>query len=114
MPGYSSYTIISALSNICKEYFSFFLCPCVDEEAEGDFVEPFVYFQYGADGVLCRVPFSVDIDGERGIFGLCGPSPVFTGLSAVASRAALAGDDGGSPCKGRRLQDVAVYSFRHQ
>ncbi len=91
----------------------FQLCPSIDEQAEGGFVEPFVHVQYGADGVLCRVPFSVDIDGKRGIFDLGGPSSVFVGLSAVARRAALAGEDRRSPCEGRRLQDVAVYSFRH-
>lgn len=91
----------------------FQLCPGVDEQAEGDFVEPFVHLQYGAYGVLCGAPFSANVDGEGGIFSLYGPSSVFAGFAAVARRAALGGEDRGSPCEGRRLQNVAVYSFRH-
>ena len=94
--------------------FGQYLSPGVDEEAEGDIVEPFVHVQYGADGVLCQVPFSADVDGKRSIFGLRGPSSVFAGFVAVARRAALGGEDRGSPCESRRLQNVAVYSFRHQ
>ena len=93
--------------------FGQYLSPGVDEQAEGGFVEPFVHVQYGVDGVLCQVPFSADVGGKRSIFALSGPSSVFAGLAAVARRAALGGEDRGLPCEGRRLQDVAVYSFRH-